>query len=443
MTSDLQTQATQIVMRRLAPFLALLYAVAYLDRVNVSFAALQMNRDLGLGAAAYGFGAGVFFLSYALFEVPSNLVLARVGARRWIARIMVSWGLVCIAMMFVRGPAGFYVLRFLLGAAEAGFFPGIIYYLSTWVPREVIGRAVSRMYIGNVVASGFGGVLAAGLLSLDGLLNLKGWQWLFLVEGLPAIVLGAVVLWWLPDRPADARWLTPEQRSALGARLELDRAQRAHTEELPLLKVLFHRTVWTLGISWLFATFASYGLQFWLPQIIKSATGAGDQLTALLTAAVFVPAIPVMLILGRKQDESSGRVLHAVIPAFVAAGSLVAAAWMHAATGVLVFLAISVVMTWGRQVPFWTLPPLPLQGRASAAGIAAVNTIGQFGGFIGPAVVGLATSASGGFTGPLLILAAATFVTGLVLLPLRSHPAFVSVRVGEPAMTSARAKLAS
>jgi ACS family tartrate transporter-like MFS transporter len=255
------------VTRRLVPFLFLLYLVCFLDRVNIGFAALQMNRDLGFGPAVYGFGAGVFFLGYVLFEVPSNLILARMGARVWIARIMITWGLVAAAMVFVRGPLSLYGLRFLLGAAEAGFFPGIIYYLSGWFPAAERARAVARFMVAIPLSGVLGGPLSGALLGLNGHLGLAGWQWLFLLEGLPAMVLGLVVLGCLTDRPEEAAWLTPAERAWLSAHLsrESEHCERHHG--LSVLPALSNRAVWQLGLLLLLCNaFGVYVLGLWLPQ---------------------------------------------------------------------------------------------------------------------------------------------------------------------------------
>jgi ACS family tartrate transporter-like MFS transporter len=265
------------VTRRLLPFLFLLYIVCFLDRVNLGFAALQMNHDLGFGPAVYGFGAGVFFLGYILFEVPSNLMLARVGARVWIARIMITWGLVSSAMMFVRGPLSLYGLRFLLGAAEAGFFPGIIYYLSGWFPATQLARAIARFMVAIPLSGVIGGPLSGAFLSLDGRLGLAGWQWLFLLEGVPAVLLGFVVLAYLTDRPDQAAWLTPAERAWLGTRLGEEREERERRHGLSVRQALANGTVWRLGLLLLLCnSFGVYLLGLWLAQIVREFSGLSD-----------------------------------------------------------------------------------------------------------------------------------------------------------------------
>src|SRR5262245_37595181 len=265
-----------MVTRHLLPFLLLLYIVAWLDRVNVGFAALTMNQDLGFSASVYGFGAGVFFVGYALFEIPSNLILARVGARLWIARIMITWGLISVAMMFVHTPLSFYVLRFLLGVAEAGFLPGIIYYLGGWFPGAARARAVSWFMAAIPLSVVVGGPLAGALLSLNGLAGLSGWQWLYLLEGVPAVILGFVVLWYLTDTPAEARWLEERERSWLSAQIADERERARVRHNVGLSQALLHPTVWQLALIMFTCQTGSYGLTLWVPQIVKGLSGLND-----------------------------------------------------------------------------------------------------------------------------------------------------------------------
>ena len=272
--SGLESATLRTVTRRLIPFLFVLYVVSFLDRVNVGFAALQMNRDLGLSSAVYGFGAGIFFIGYSLFEVPSNLILARTGARVWIARIMVTWGLIATAMMFVRGPVSFYVLRFLLGIAEAGFFPGIIFYLSQWFPSEARARAVARFMIAIPISGVIGGPISGALLNLNVWLGLTGWQWLFLLEGLPAVFLGFIVLRYLPDRPEEAKWLKQEQRDWLVSRLATERRRCIEHHGYSVVRALSSGVVWRLGLLvFLSISFGQYALSLWLPQIVGAMSG--------------------------------------------------------------------------------------------------------------------------------------------------------------------------
>src|SRR5438105_1175743 len=295
------------VRRRVVPFLFLLYIVAYLDRINVGFAALQMNRALGFSATTYGFGAGIFFLSYVVFEIPSNVILARVGARLWIARIMISWGIVSSAMMLVRGSAAFYTLRFLLGAAEAGFFPGMIYYLTQWFPARERARTIAAFMTATLTAGIIGGPVSGALLSLNGAGGLAGWQWLFLVEGVPAIVLGAIVLRVLDDSPEEAAWLSDGERETLVEALREDaRGQRVETTG----RALRNRRTWLLAIVHLIIPVTLYGIGFWMPQMLKTASGSSDLVVGALSAIPYAAGAVAMVVVGRHSDRTGERRWH-------------------------------------------------------------------------------------------------------------------------------------
>jgi ACS family tartrate transporter-like MFS transporter len=424
--TDESAAALTMARRRLIPLLTLVYVIAWLDRVNVGFAALQMNRDLGFSPAVYGFGAGLFFVSYAVLEVPSNLVLARVGARLWIARIMISWGVVSIATLLVKSALSFYVLRFLLGAAEAGCVPGIIYYLGTWFPRAERGRVLAQFAVAVPVASIAGGPIAGLLLNLNGAFGLAGWQWLFLVEGLPAVLLGIVVLRHLPDSPTQAVWLEPRARLALVETLRRDRSSIDKPGNRPLRDVLCNPLAWRLGFAQALGNTGSFGLQFWMPEILKALSARSDLIVGFVSALPFVPAAVAMVWIGRHSDRVHERCLHAAVPCFAAAAGFVAAAAIH--TPVLAILALTVAASgiYGRNGPFWSLPTMFLSGDAAAAGIAFINTIGAVGGFVGPYVVGLIKTASHDYAIAFLFLASAMAGCGLLLASLRRQPAFVS-----------------
>src|SRR5262245_36752375 len=305
---------------RLLPFLLLLYIVAWIDRVNIGVAGLQMRPDLGLSDTVWGLGAGIFFAGYALFEVPSNLILVRVGARFWIARIMITWGILSVLMMFVQGPKSFYVLRFLLGVAEAGFLPGIIYYLGHWFPRTYRAKAVSWFMIGIPLSIVFGGPLSGWLLdNFDGHMGLHGWQWMYLVEGIPAVILGIVVLWFLTENPADANWLEPEQRGWLTQRIQSEHTE-AHTRHgVGLGQALVHPTVWLLAIIMFCCQTPSYGLTLWVPTIVKGLAGYTDFEVGLFSAIPYIAAAAGMILVGRSSDRSGERFLHVAIPSVVGA----------------------------------------------------------------------------------------------------------------------------
>jgi ACS family tartrate transporter-like MFS transporter len=398
------------VTRRLLPFLLLLYVVAYVDRVNIGFAALQMNEDLGLSAAMYGFGAGIFFLGYAMFEVPSNLVLARIGPRLWITRIMVTWGVLSVAMMWAHSPTSFYVLRFLLGVAEAGFFPGIIYYLCDWFPQKQRARAVAWFMTAIPLATVVGGPLAGFLLELDGRLGLAGWQWLFLVEGLPAVILGVVVFFYLDDRPEDARWLPAAEKAWLVREIRSEQARARDRHRVGIFAALAHPVVWLLGFINLVLQTGSYGLALWVPQIIKGFGGVSNLQVGFLAAIPFAFAAVGMVLIGRSSDRTGERFGHLAATLFVAAAGFAASALVKSPVPALALLTITAVADLGGRGPFWALPSRFLAGSASAAGIAFINTFGAIGGFVGPNIIGVMKGVTADYTGGLLLLA------GIVLM---------------------------
>jgi len=290
----------------LIPFLFLLYIVAYLDRVNVGFASLDMNRDLAFSSAVYGLGSGLFFLTYTLFEVPSNLVLARVGARVWIARIMLTWGVISTAMIFVDSPIRFYTARLLLGVAEAGFFPGLILYLTHWFPARERARTIALFMTATAMAGVIGAPLSSSLLQLDGAWGLRGWQWLFLIEGLPAILLAPVVLRYLTERPADARWLTDKERAWLAREIDAEQADTSHAI-VTLRAALGSARLWIISLPYFCIVIAFYGVTFWLPQIVQASSGLGSATIVLLTAIPYVSAAIGMVIIGAHSDRTGER----------------------------------------------------------------------------------------------------------------------------------------
>jgi ACS family tartrate transporter-like MFS transporter len=404
------------VRRRLIPFLFLLYIVAYLDRINVGFAALQMNEALGFSATTYGFGAGIFFLSYVLFEIPSNVILARVGARLWIARIMITWGLVSSAMMFVRGPSGFYALRFLLGLAEAGFFPGLIFYLTRWFPVRERARTIAAFMTATLIAGVIGGPVSGALLSLHGAGGLAGWQWLFLLEGVPAVVLGVIVLRVLTDRPEDAIWLTREERATLVARLQEDqRAQRSETTRAALA----NRRTWLLAVVYFPIPVTLYGIGFWLPQILKTVSGASDFSVGLLSAIPYAAGAIAMVIAGRHSDRTGERRWHVAVAAAVGAAGL---SLSTAASGVvwsIITLSVAMIGLASMFGPFWALATSTMGGVGAAASIALVNSVGNTGGFVGPYLLGAISDATHSFAAGLIAIAAMLVAGGALVLRVR------------------------
>ena len=403
---------------RLIPFLFILYIVAYLDRVNVGFAAIDMNSDLGFSAAVYGLGSGIFFLSYTLLEVPSNLMLARFGARVWIARIMLTWGVLSSAMIFVDSPASFYVIRFLLGAAEAGFFPGVILYLTQWFPQRERARAVGLFMTATAMAGVIGAPISSALLRMDGTWGLHGWQWLFLIEGLPAVLLVPVVLWYMTEKPAAATWLTAEERQWLVREMEHEQAAGSHAI-VTLGAALGSLRLWIVALPYFCIVIAFYGISFWLPQLVQSMSSLGSATIVLLTAIPYVSATVGLVVVGARSDRTRERRWHVAVPCLIGATGFVLTALAPATPAVaLTTLSIAAFGIWGTLGPFWAIPTALLRGTAAAGGIALVNSIGNVGGFVGPYLMGWIRDATGGFTAGLLALAAILVVGALIVLAL-------------------------
>jgi len=416
---DLASVTLRKVTLRLIPFLFVLYIVAWLDRVNVGFAALQMNSDLGFSSAAFGFGSGVFFLGYCLFEVPSNLVLHRVGARRWISRIMISWGAISATMMFVRTTPTFYVLRFLLGAAEAGFFPGVVYYLSHWYPEGQRARAVAAFMTAVPVSGVIGGPLSGALLSLNGLFGLAGWQWLFLVEALPAILLGVIVLVYLPDRPETADWLSSAEKDWLVNRLAAERTGYNGAIPISIFAALTNPTIWQLGIIFLFAAIGFYGYSFWAPLIVKSLTGSSDVNVGIILGAISAITIISMILNGAHSDHSDERPLHVAVALLISGAGFFGCAVLRQPILAVFFLALVPIGHCAAYGPFWSMPSRFLTGAPAAAGIALVVTIANVGGFAGPTIIGAMKDRFGTHGPAFMLLGGCAVVAALLAIALR------------------------
>jgi MFS transporter, ACS family, tartrate transporter len=416
---DLASVTLRKVTLRLIPFLFVLYIVAWLDRVNVGFAALQMNSDLGFSSAAFGFGSGVFFLGYCLFEVPSNLVLHRVGARRWISRIMISWGAISATMMFVRTTPTFYVLRFLLGAAEAGFFPGVVYYLSHWYPEGQRARAIAAFMTAVPVSGVIGGPLSGALLSLNGLFGLAGWQWLFLVEALPAILLGVIVLVYLPDRPETADWLSSAEKDWLVNRLAAERTGYSGAGPIGIFAALTNPTIWQLGIIFLFAAIGFYGYSFWAPLVVKSLTGSSDVNVGIILGAISAVTIISMILNGAHSDHSDERPLHVAVALLISGAGFFGCAVLRQPILAVFFLALVPIGHCAAYGPFWSMPSRFLTGAPAAAGIALVVTIANVGGFAGPTIIGAMKDRFGTHGPAFMLLGGCAVVAALLAIALR------------------------
>jgi MFS transporter, ACS family, tartrate transporter len=411
---------------RLVPFLIVCYFVAYLDRVNVSFAALTMNKDLGLSASAFGFGAGVFFLAYFLFEVPSNLFLERVGARKWIARIMFTWGLISGGMAFIVGENSFYLLRVLLGIAEAGFFPGIIFYLTLWFPAVYRARIIGYFMAAIPLSTVIGAPISGLILGLDGMLGLKGWQWLFVLEALPALILSVLVFYYLTDRPADATWLDADERAWLVARMEQERKLRESVRTYSVAQALLDPKVVALSVVYFGAVALNYGLSFFLPQIVKAFGGSNFQ-TGLVAALPYAVGLVGIVMWGRRSDRKLERRFHLAFPLFVASAGIAVSTVLDDPVLKMFALSVAGFGIFANLPVFWTYPAAFLSGAAAAGGIALINSIGNLAGFAGPYIVGRLKDLTGGYTEGLLSLAAAGMVATVVVLLLPHQHALEKV----------------
>ena len=422
----LEDRTIRKVMWRLMPFLVACYFVAYLDRVNVGFAKLQMNSALGLSEAAYGLGAGLFFIAYFLLEVPSNLLLDRFGARLWIARIMFSWGIISGLFAFIAPIANatgtsnetvFYTLRFLLGIAEAGFFPGIIFYLTLWFPSVYRARVVSLFMLAIPFSSIIGAPISGALLNITGA-GLEGWQWLFILEALPSVIMSVAVILYLTDRPSQARWLEADERSWLEARLASEHSKKQAAEHIGIGKALTDSRVLACAFVYFCLNAASYGVAFFLPTIIKG-FGVSNFQTGLLAALPFVFGAIGMVLLSRNSDRTLKRREHVCFALVLAAVGVAGAGLVSAPVLVLGLLCLSQIGVSATPPLFWPIPSAFLTGTSAAAGIAAINSIGNLSGFFGPYAMGYLKDATGDFTVGLLLLGAFALAGALVAMRLR------------------------
>jgi MFS transporter, ACS family, tartrate transporter len=409
-----ERRAISKVSWRLLPLIVVLYCVAYIDRTNVSFAALTMNKELGLTAYVYGLGAGVFFLSYFLFEIPSNLILEKTGARIWIARIMITWGLVSGLTAFATGPTSFLVFRFLLGAAEAGFFPGMILYFTYWYPSIYRGRVISTLFIAQPVANAVAAIVSGAILdNLDGVLGLKGWQWVFILEALPAVLLAFVVLRWMTDRPAVAGWLAEDERNWLEGRLKEERLKIDSVRSLSLWQALADRRVFALSMIYFMSVTANYGIVFFMPQIVKG-MNMSNQMTGLVTAIPYIVGTVGLLLWGYSSDRLHERRWHLIVASILAAAGLVCAGWFGSSYWALVGMSVATTGIYGSRAAFWPMPSMFLTGTAAAGAIALINATGNLGGYVGPFVVGWIKDSTKSFEAGLYFLAACALVGAVI-----------------------------
>ncbi|QTO45498.1 MFS transporter [Burkholderia latens] len=422
-----ERQLTRLLTRKLVPFLALIYVVAYVDRTVVGFAKLHMNAAIGLGDAAYGLGAGLFFIGYFLCEVPSNLALGRFGARVWFARILATWGVITMAMALVQGPTSFYVLRFLLGAAEAGLYPGILYFLTQWFPMRERARVIGLLVLAQPLAGIVTGPLAGWLLSTHGLLGLSDWQTLFVVSGLPAVLLAWPTLRLLPESPAHARWLNDSERRWIARQLAADRDTYCPDSHGNPLAALRDRRVLLLAALFLPFPLCIYGLSLWLPTIIH-AFGTGDAATGLLSAVPYLFAVAGLLVVPRHSDRKRERYWHIVVVSAAAAVTMAASAWVRQPALQFLFICLTAFSLYSIQAVVWALPGEFLTGTSAAVGIAAINSLANLGGYAGPYGIGLIKASTGSLAAGLYFLAATLLFAVLMTFVVRA-----ALRTPEPA----------
>lgn len=419
---EIERRTVAKVSWRLLPLIVLIYFIAYMDRTNVGFASFGLNREFGFSATIYGWGAGIFFLGYVIFEIPSNLLLERNGARLWIARIMVTWGLVAGAMAFITGPVSFLTMRFLLGVAEAGFFPGMILYFTYWFPRRYRARVVAALFLAVPGSNALTAVISGALLQLDGVLGLYGWQWLFILEAVPSILLAFVVLALMTDRPAKAAWLAPEERTWLEDTLEAERRNTVQTHgHFTLKQALTDRRVLALAAIYFFIGTATYGITFFLPPILKSLK-LTDWETGLATAVPYVVGTVGMVAWSWSSDRNDERRWHFVVAGVIAMLGLIAAGPMLGSLWSLTAMSVAAIGLYGTKPAFWAMPGEFLSGPAAAGGIALINAIGNLGGFVGPYVLGWLKDATGTYEVGLYFLAACALASATIT--------FLAVRPG-------------
>jgi ACS family tartrate transporter-like MFS transporter len=392
MTADRSDKILARAAWRLIPFMSLMYVVSFLDRVNISFASLTMNHDLGFSPQAYGFGAGIFFWGYFFFEVPSNLMLQKVGARLWMCRICVTWGVLSMLQAFVKDPISFSILRFLLGAAEAGLYPGMVLYMTYWFPSSTRARFIALFLGGVPLSVVIGGPISGFLLGISGH-GLAGWQWMLILEGIPSLLCGIATLWILPDGPAKANWLSTEEKQIIAARLAAEPPGALHSFK----ETLLDPRIWLLIIPDFSIVIALYGLNLWQPQMVK-ALGYSNLQTGFIVALPYLLAIGAMVALGASSDRSGERAGHVAFGAFAGMAGMLGAVWFSSHLLIILSLCIAASGIYAALAVFWTLPASMLRGTAAAGGLALLNSFSNLGGFFGPYLMGWARQQTGNFT---------------------------------------------
>ena len=412
-TAAIESRTIAKVSWRLLPLVALAYCIAYIDRSNISIASLTMNKDLGFSAYLYGWGAGIFFFGYFLFEIPSNLILERIGARIWIARIMITWGIISGLTAFVTGATSFLIIRFLLGAAEAGFFPGMILYLTYWFPAQYRGRVISTLFIAQPVANGVASIVSAAILGMDGVLGIRGWQWIFILEALPAVLLGLFVLRIMTDRPVHADWLTGDERAWLQGRLESESREVERAGHMTWTKALADPRVVALSLIYFMSVTANYGIVFFMPQIVKG-MGLSDMMTGVVSSLPYFVGTIGLIAWGWSSDRNKERRWHLIVASTLGALGLAFAGWSGASYWALLGMAAATVGIYGSRAAFWPMPSIFLTGTAAAGAIAMINAVGNLGGYVGPFVVGWVRESTKSFGAGLYFLAACSLMAAVI-----------------------------
>jgi ACS family tartrate transporter-like MFS transporter len=433
-TQAIERRTIAKVSWRLLPLVALAYCIAYIDRSNISFAALTMNKDLAFSAYIYGWGAGIFFFGYFLFEIPSNLILEKVGARIWIARIMITWGIISAFTALVTGPTSFLIVRFFLGAAEAGFFPGMILYFTYWFPAEYRGRVISTLFIAQPVANAVASIASAAILEMNGMLGIKGWQWIFILEAIPAVLLGLLILRVMTDRPARAGWLAPEEKDWLQARIDQENRQVESAGRMTLMRALGDPRVMALSLIYLMSVTANYGIVFFMPQIIKG-IGLSNMMTGFLSSVPYIIGTIGLIAWGWSSDRHKERRWHLIAASALGALGLAFAAWSGASYWALLGMSAATVGIYGSRAAFWPMPSLFLTGTAAAGAIAMINATGNLGGYFGPFIVGWIKDSTQSFEAGLYFLAACSLMAAILTF-------FAARAAGDPA-AMARANAAA
>jgi ACS family tartrate transporter-like MFS transporter len=418
-TPEFRRRTISKISWRLLPLVVIAYLVAYIDRTNVSMAAVTMNKDLGIDAFYYGLGAGIFFIGYALFEIPSNIVLEKVGARMWIARIMITWGIVSGLMAAAVGPWSFIGLRFLLGVAEAGFFPGMILYFTYWYPAAYRGRVISTLFIAVPLGNAIASVISGAILGMDGIGGLHGWQWVFIIEALPAVLLAFVVLKYMTDRPSKADWLAVDEKEWLEGELAAERRAVEAQGKLTVWQVLADPRVLAISAIYFFSASANYGITFFLPQIVKGIGTHSNFVTGALTSIPYVIGVMGLLAFGYSSDRHHERRRHLITAAIIGGLGFTLAAWLGSSYWALIGMSIATIGTYGCRPTMWPMPSLYLTGASAAVGIAFINSIGNLGGYVGPMVVGWIKDSTKSFEMAVYFLAACSFMSAIIAFVAR------------------------